>query len=225
MQLVADHAGGAAALSLTAGGEVSAVDLYKHLPNHDELYYAGTPSTTPKVKWHHSGVWIGGYNPALPYANPQAGRRPRGDDRFSISIEPVYDIAGAQPRFDTYDYWMGMHSWMAAPVDNGQAWACGNGLIHRRDFTVNQEQWTCLELHARLNPDATSGAGAVLEVWKNDAPVIRYRDGERGRAATGGATSSVRPARTSRCADYQGPDTDRVNLQMRSTPALAFNAF
>ena len=66
------------------------------------------------------------------------GRPPaHGDDRFSIALEPVYASGSRDPRFDFYDYWMGMHSWMATPImDDGTAFY-GNGLVHRSDFTVD----------------------------------------------------------------------------------------
>src|SRR5215470_10929015 len=50
MAIDSDHAGGAAALSLTAGGAVSAVDLFKQLPDHDEVFvrwYAKYQASVP----------------------------------------------------------------------------------------------------------------------------------------------------------------------------------
>jgi hypothetical protein len=222
MQLVTDHVGGAAALALTAGGAVAAVDLYKQLPDHDELYvrwYAKYQVTTP---WHHSGMWFGGYNPGMSFPSPMAGYRPAGDDRFSIAIEPVYDAAGAQPRFDTYDYWMGMHSWMQSVTNDGTSYY-GNGVVHRSSFTVDPGTWVCLEVHVALDP-ATTGSGTVLEVWKNDAAVIRYdASGPLGywiadKFCPAGADGTE-------CTDYPAPATDHLDLQMRTTTAYGLNAF
>src|SRR6185503_5022773 len=126
------------------------------------------------VPWHHSGLWFGGYNPGMAWPSPMAGVRPSGDDRFSISIEPVFDVDSGAPRFDFYNYWMGMHSWMAEPVtDDGMAY-WGNALIHRNDFTVDPGSWVCLEVHVRLNAGEADAAGATLEVWKNDALVQSF---------------------------------------------------
>ena len=102
MTLVADHAPGSTgmALALRAGGGVDAVDLFKQLPDHDELYVRWYAKYEAGAPWHHSGVWVGGYNPSARFPSPHAGERPNGDDRFSISIEPVWGTGGANPRFD-----------------------------------------------------------------------------------------------------------------------------
>src|SRR5207247_9021799 len=98
----ADHAPGSSgtALALRAGGGVAAVDLFKQLPDHDELYVRWYAKYEAGVPWHHSGVWVGGYNPISRFPSPHAGERPSGDDRFSISIEPVWGT-GARLRGST----------------------------------------------------------------------------------------------------------------------------
>jgi hypothetical protein len=223
MHLVSDHAGGAAALSLVAGGGVDAVDLYKQLADHDELFVRWYAKYQADAPWHHSGMWVGGYNPAQPYPNPQAGLRPNGDDRFSIAIEPVWNVGATGTRFDFYNYWMGMQSWMATPTNDGTSYY-GNSLVHANAFTLDEGTWVCLELHIRVNPDAGSGAGAVLEVWKNDAPVISYRDAGppgywiRDKFCPSGADGTE-------CTDYPAPATDHLDLRLRSTTAYGLNAF
>src|SRR6266516_3938816 len=121
MALVADKPSkscGAASLRLTAGGSTAsaddATDLYKKLlkPNgsgYDELYVRWYVKYQAGAPWHHTGVWLGGYNPPSNWPNPQAGTKPVGDDRVSFGMEPVW---GASPnlRFDFYDYWMKMHT-------------------------------------------------------------------------------------------------------------------
>lgn len=228
MEVITDQpagAGGTAALALTAGNGVDAVDLYKQLPDHEEWWVRWYVNYDADVPWHHSGMWFGGYNPGMPYPSPMAGYRPGGGDRFSISIEPVYeDGLGGGERFDYYNYWMRMHSHMPEPVnDNGTAYY-GNGLVHRRDFTLDEGTWVCLEVHVRLNPSPDSGAGAVLEVWKQDALVMSFDDvGPLGywirdkfcTAAGDGAE----------CTDYPAPFDTVLDLQFRSTADLALNAF
>ncbi|MCZ7680555.1 MAG: hypothetical protein M5U28_18040 [Sandaracinaceae bacterium] len=83
--------GSGSALAMRAGQGQDAVDLYKQLPDGDEWYVRWYARYEAGVPWHHSGMWFGGYAPAMPWPSPNAGRRPDGDDRFSISIEPVYD--------------------------------------------------------------------------------------------------------------------------------------
>src|SRR5437867_1543225 len=59
MQVVSDHAGGAAALALTAGNGVQAVDLYKQLPDHADVFVRWYAKYQANIPWHHSGVWFG----------------------------------------------------------------------------------------------------------------------------------------------------------------------
>src|SRR6185503_8434609 len=61
MQLVTDAPKGSA-LALTAGGAVSAVDLYKQLPDHDDVFVRWYVKYDANIPWHHSGMWFGGYN-------------------------------------------------------------------------------------------------------------------------------------------------------------------
>lgn len=225
MSLVTDTANAASAhaLALRAGNGVDAVDFFKQLPDHDDLYVRWYARYSPDSPWHHSGVWFGGYNPSMPWPSPMAGRRPNGDDRFSISIEPVFG-EGAGLRFDFYNYWMRMHSWMAEPIDDSGTAFYGNALVHRNDFTVDPGSWVCLEVHARLNPDPSSGAGAMLEVWKNDALVESFTDASplgywiRDKFCPDGVDGRE-------CTDYPAPATETLDLQFRNTASLRLNAF
>ena len=222
LQVVGDQpprAGGSSALAFTAGGgSPVAVDLYKQLPDHVEWWVRWYAKYEPSIPWHHSGMWFGGYNPAMPYPSPMAGFRPDGDDRFSISIEPVFD-----GRFDYYNYWRGMHSHMETPTNDGTSYY-GNALVHQNAFTLDEDSWVCLEVHVRLNPDAGSAAGAVLEVWKNDALVQRFDDAGplgywiRDKFCPMGADGAE-------CTDYPAPATEVLDLQFRTTDALQLNAF
>ncbi len=225
MTLVADHAPGSSgtALALRAGGGVAAVDLFKQLPDHDELYVRWYAKYEAGVPWHHSGVWVGGYNPSSRFPSPHAGERPNGDDRFSISIEPVWGTGGANPRFDFYNYWMTMHSWMAAPTNDGTSYF-GNALVHKNGFAIDEGRWVCVEVHAKLNPDPATGAGAVLEVFKNGANVMRFDDSGpigywiRDKFCPAGADGAE-------CTDFPAPANEKLDLRFRSTTTLAFNAF
>jgi len=222
MQLVTDAPRGSA-LSLTAGGTVSAVDLYKQLPDHDDVFVRWYVKYDAAIPWHHSGMWFGGYNPGMPYPSPGAGTKPAGDDRFSISIEPVWDVGTASARFDFYNYWMSMHSWMQTPTNDGTSYY-GNSLAHDSAFTIDETQWVCLEIHARANPSASSAAGAVLEVWKNDALVRRFDDAGpmgwwvRDKFCPGTTNASE-------CTQYPAPPNEILNLRWRSTTSYAVNAF
>jgi hypothetical protein len=222
MQLVTDAPKGSA-LALTAGGSVSAVDLYKQLPDHDNVFVRWYVKYDANIPWHHSGMWFGGYNPGMPYPSPMAGTKPVGDDRFSISIEPVWDVPSASARFDFYNYWMNMHSWMQTPTNDGTSYY-GNSLAHENAFKIDETQWVCLEIHVRLNPGASSASGAVLEVWKNDALVRRFDD---GGPMGWWVRDKFCPADTnaSECTQYPAPANEILNLQLRNTTSYAVNAF
>jgi hypothetical protein len=228
LALVADKPAkscGQASARLTAGGAHSATDLYKKLPNHEELYVRWYAKYQANGPWHHTGVWFGGYNPPIPYPNPMAGLKPNGDDRFSIAIEPVYGTGMPNPRLDYYNYWMQMHSWQDMPM--GTTAYYGNSMVHQNGFTADDDTWMCLEVHAKLNTDLASGTGAVLEVWKNDALVVRFDDQAplgywiKDKFCPMGADGSE-------CTMYpppQGTTMIPLDLQLRSTDSLQLNAF
>lgn len=211
--------GSGEALALRAGQGESAVDLYKQLPDGDDWYVRWYANYEDGVPWHHSGMWFGGYNPGMGYPSPNAGNRPNGDDRFSVAVEPVYD-----GRLDFYNYWMGMHSWMADPInDDGTAYY-GNGLVHRNDFTIDPETWICLEVHVRLNPDPSSPAGGELEVWKNDTLMRSYTDaGPMGYWIRDKFCPEDGDGRE--CTDYPDDFDETLDLQWRNAAGLRLNAF
>jgi hypothetical protein len=225
MALLADvppRSAGRSSLRMTAGPAANATDLYKRLPDRDELFARWYAKYEPGVEWHHTGVWIGGYAPPSSWPSPQAGLRPAGDDRFSVSVEPVFGVGGSVPRFDFYNYWMAMHSWMAQPT--GSTAYYGNTLVHQSGFTVDEGRWVCLEVHVRLNPDPASGRGAVLEAWKDGALVQRFDDGGpmgywiRDKFCPASADGVE-------CTSYPAPADTVLDLRFRSTRALHLNAF
>jgi hypothetical protein len=221
---VPTKSGGKSSMKLVAGGATDATDFYKQLPDHDELWVRWYVKYQASGKWHHTGVWFGGYNPPIPYPNPQAGLKPNGDDRVSFSIEPVYGVGSPGVRLDTYDYWMNMHSWMDVP--SGTTAYYGNATINQKSFVVDEEAWMCLEAHAKMNDDVASSKGAVLEVWKNDALVQHFDDSSPlgywvkdkfcADAADGNECTDYRPA---------GVTLAPEDIQFRSTAALELNAF
>jgi len=225
MTLVADcpqGSSGASSMRMTAGAGASATDLYKLLPDRDELFVRWYARYQPGGPWHHTGVWVGGYNPPSRWPDPRAGLRPSGDDRLSVSVEPVFDLGGAAPRLDFYDYWATMHSWMAQP--SGSTAYYGNTLVHQSAFTVDEGSWVCLEVHVQLNPDPASSRGAVLEVWKNDRLVQRFDDAGplgywiRDKFCPSGADGAE-------CTSYPGTADSVLDLRLRSSPSLHLNAF
>jgi hypothetical protein len=225
MTLVSDvpnRSSGTQSLRLVASGTATnATDLFKRLPDSEDLYVRYYAKYEAGVAWHHTGVWIGGYYPGTDWPNPQAGLRPQGDDRFSVALEPTE--RGETPRVDFYNYWMKMHSWMDEP--SGSTAYYGNSLVHDPSLTA-KEAWQCFEIHVKLNPDPSSGAGAELGLWLEDESVIQFTDTEPlgywvkdkfcPEAATGSECTDYRPA---------NPDLVPLDLQYRSTTDLKLNHF
>jgi hypothetical protein len=226
MTLVGDRptkSSGQNAIRFVAGGNQTATDLYRTFDQgYDELYYRWYAKYDRGIPWHHTGVWVGGYDPPTSFPSPQAGLKPNGDDRISVSIEPVFGIGGMSPRFDFYNYWMQMHSWMAQPMGNTAYY--GNALVHQNGFTLDEEQWVCIEIHLKLNSDPSGGLGAMLEVWKNDALVQSFGETSpkgywiRDKFCPQGADGTE-------CTDYPAPADTLLDLQFRSSTALKLNYF
>jgi hypothetical protein len=52
----------------------------------------------------------------------------------------------------------------------------GNSMIHSAELVNDSDSWMGLEFQMKLNPDPTTGAGAILEVWKNDSLIKHFDD-------------------------------------------------
>jgi len=227
MALIADHPGngpGSHAMQMTSGGGTTSTDLYKSFgAGYDELYfryYVKYPTSGP---YHHSGLWIGGYNPPLPYPNPKAGTKPAGNDRYSIGLEPDADFTNSP--MDFYAYWRGMHSWKSSPTGAVGDYY-GDTLLHDAEFRPETGVWQCFEIHLKLNPDPTSAAGAVLEVWQNDQLIRRFDDtGPHGYWVKDKFCPN--DADGSECTAYRPANAALVLLdqQWRTTTALKINYF
>jgi hypothetical protein len=175
MSLVSDvpaQSGGARSLLMTsAGGANSGAQLYKKLaPGYDQLYLRYYIKYSASGTYHHTGGWIGGYNPPTDWPQGGAGDRPAGNDRFSIGPEP----ANANMRFDLYTYWMRMR-----PSPTGQYW--GNTFIQDPTVVVRRDAWTCVEVMAKTN-NPMSASNGELALWIDGTQVIHLREGApRGR--------------------------------------------
>jgi hypothetical protein len=219
---VPPNSSGNASGKLTASGAgPNAVDFFKNLaPGYEELFVRYYAKYQAGVEWHHTGVWLAGYNPASNWPNPQAGLKPNGDDRFHVALEPVEQ--GATPRMDFYNYWMKMHSWMAEP--SGDTAYYGNSLVHDPGL-VAKEAWQCFEIHVKLNPTPSSGLDAELGLWVDDRAVMEFTDeGPLGYWVRDKFCSDTATGRE--CTDYR-PDSPlllRLDLQYRSTTQLKITA-
>ena len=149
------------------GGVDDGGHLYKQLsPGVDGMlyvrYYIKYPSSG---KYHHTGIWVGGYNPPLPWPNPQAGVKPVGSDRFSVAAEQN----NVTYRFDHYNYWMAMHM-----SGDGGYW--GNFLLNDPDVQARAGQWTCVEHLVKLNTPVTASNGEHA-IWLDGVKVSHLGQG------------------------------------------------
>jgi hypothetical protein len=132
-------------------------------------YYVKYPSGSLGY-FHHEGVWIGGYNPALDYPFPHAGTCGLGSSRISIAYENVWQSSNP-PGMDTYLYWGDMQSF------DGGSTCFGNTMINEGRTGYGNppasfppvdilDQWMCVEIMIKLNDPVTSYNGE-LKVWQN----------------------------------------------------------
>ncbi len=227
MDLVADVPAGSAgsrSMAMHAGGpQEDATDFFKAFDTgYDEWYVRWYVKHEPDAAYHHTGVWFGGYNPPTDWPNPQAGTRPGGDDRFSIALEAMDAPAGELDHLDFYNYWMRMHTYTDEP--DPPYW--GNNLVNH-SATAYDDGWMCVEVHTRLNPAMDSGAGAMLRLWIDDAPIVSFTDDE-GHGWWVADHFCPSSADLPACTDYPPDDGQAMiplDLQMRTVPELQLSHF
>ena len=218
--------GGGQSVVMSAGGaEGNATDLFKLFPGgHDQLYvrYYVKHEDAP---YHHSGMWMGGYNPETPWPNPQAGERPGGDDRVSVAVEANGTGTNGR-RLDFYNYWRGMHTWKAPGEPTGSGSWYGNCAVHENDVYTRPGEWLCVEFMVKLNDDPNSAAGGELALWQNDQLVNHYTsDGPLGYWIRDKFCTVEADAAS--CLDYAPPEGERaqepLDLQWRTSTDLRLN--
>ncbi len=223
MALVADPSDplcGKTAGRFMASASTTTSNVFRQLASVDEIYYRAYVKYQGGVNWHHAGLSIKGYNPPSPWPLGLAGLRPEGDANFSLALEPVYGVGKPNPRFDVYAYWMKMRSWMDEP--KGDSAYYGNSLVHRKDFTADDDTWVCVEVHLKLNTDLASSTGAVLELWRNDESMKRF-DHETPRGCWIKDSFCPEGATGTECTDYPSLCSKPyvpADLQWRSSAAL-----
>lgn len=134
--------------------------LYKKLPREVEKVFARFyVKFAEDAGYVHHFVHMGGYRPATTYPQGGAGERPRGDERFTVGIEP-YGSHGKLPapgQWNFYAYWPEMK-----PSAGGKFW--GAGIPAAKPAIVPRERWQCVEVMMKCNttPEARDGA---LALW------------------------------------------------------------
>jgi hypothetical protein len=165
---VSPASGGRRSLLLThVGGKGDGGHLYRGLkPGHEKLYARFYVKFDPAcAPVHHFGTNIGGYNPPTPWPQGGAGERPRGDETFTVGVEPF----GTSWVWDYYAYWCGMRG----SPPKGRTW--GNSFIRDPSLRVERGRWVCVELMVKMNdPDDAHGEMAL---WVDGKQVSHLGEG------------------------------------------------
>ena len=168
---------GKRSLKITATlGKNSGGHLYKQLPRGvDRVFARFYVKFYEEAEYIHHFVHLGGQRPALRWPRSQAGTKPKGDDWFSVGIEPVgrYGRHTAPGVWNFYTYWQEMK----ISADR-KYW--GNGLHPVNPQQVPRNRWQCIEAMIKLNtvPDKSDGE---LALWLDGKPVAHFlKDARRG---------------------------------------------
>ncbi|MEZ5979312.1 MAG: hypothetical protein R3F34_13975 [Planctomycetota bacterium] len=111
----------------------------------------------------HHFVHLGGYEPATPWPQGNAGVRPNGDDRVTVGIEPYADRGRAPVpgNWGFYLYWPEMK--VSA---DGKFW--GGGIAPSEPLVAPLDRWQCVEVMLDLGtPNEHDGE---LALWIDGEP-------------------------------------------------------
>jgi hypothetical protein len=137
------------------GGETDGGHLYRRLqPGYDRLFVRFYVKFDKNCFPIHHFFHIGGYNPPTSWPQGGAGVRPRGDERFTVGIEPF----GKSWTWDYYAYWMEMRG----SPPRGQTW--GNVFVKDPKPKAERGVWQCLEAMIQLNDVGESNGELALWV-------------------------------------------------------------
>jgi hypothetical protein len=135
------------------GGQGESAYLYRRLePGYDKLHVRFYVKFDRECVPIHHFFHIGGYRPGTPYPQGGAGERPRGDERFSVGIEPY----GRDWVWDYYAYWMEMRG----SPPRGATW--GNSFLPSPKPKVLRDTWMCMETMIKMNDVGNSNGELAL---------------------------------------------------------------
>lgn len=144
---------GEKSLLMTHVGGREGGHLYRRLaPGFERLFIRFYVKFDRDCAGIHHFFHVGGYNPATPYPQGGAGERPRGDERFTVGIEPY----GKDWVWDYYAYWMEMRG----SPPRGQTW--GNSFVRDPELKVARDTWICIESMIQLNDVGESNGELAL---------------------------------------------------------------
>ncbi len=153
--------GGKQSLQLTSTlGENTGGHLYRRLAREVDTLFARFYVRFGDDAQHvHHFVQMGGFRPATNWPQGGAGERPRGDERFTVGIEP-YGFHGKYPApgaWNFYAYWSEMK--VSA---RGKFW--GQSIPPVEPALVPRERWQCVEVMLKCN-SAPDKADGELALW------------------------------------------------------------
>lgn len=157
--------------------------LFALLPRASDVLFARFyVRFEPDAGYIHHFVWMGAHNPPVRWPNPQAGVRPRGDDRVSVGIEPH----GGQGRLPAPGAWSFYAYWheMKKSAD-GKFWGAAIAPPPAAaPLLVPKGRWQCVEFMTRMNsaPDRSDGE---LALWLDGKLAMHVAPGVRRGPWTG----------------------------------------
>lgn len=129
--------------------------------------------------FHHTGVWMGGTNPAnscWPCNIPGRTIPTSGDSAFVVGTEirgAATQNAQTFSKFGFYNYWMGMKPYSTGP-NAGKYY--GNEFISpNSNANLDMTAWNCIETMIKLN-NPTDSTGE-LKLWINGQLIAHYGKG------------------------------------------------
>lgn len=160
--------GGRFSLLMThTGGKWTGGHLYRRLlPGYDRLFFRFYVKFDPNCYPIHHFFHVGGYNPPTQWPQGGAGERPKGNDRFSIGVEPF----GKRWTWDYYVYWMEMRG----SPPKGKTW--GNTFIRDPNLKAERGRWVCVELMVKMN-DPVEERNGELALWIDGRLVSHLGEG------------------------------------------------
>ncbi len=172
---------GKRSLQMTATlGENTGGHLYTKWPRGvDKAFARLYVKFAADAEYIHHFVTLGGYYPPTAWPQGGAGERPRGDDRFTVGIEP-YGNYGRYPAPGAWNFYTSWHE-MKGSAD-GKYW--GNSVTPVKPALVPRDRWQCVEVMLQCNsaPDKSDGE---LALWLDGQQVMRVAQGARRSRWTG----------------------------------------
>ena len=160
---------GKRSLQITATlGENTGGHLYTRLPRAVEKVFARFyVKFAADAAYVHHFVTLGGYRPPTAWPQGGAGERPRGDDRFTVGIEPYgnYGRYAAPGAWNFYTYWPDMKG-----SADGKFW--GNSLTPARPALVPRDRWQCVEMMLQCN-SAPEKSDGELALWLDGGLIMQ----------------------------------------------------